>query len=119
MAYPARVTRALAHLASTDAPQSSHAPPLLRLLWRAGWSVPPPVLAGFWFNFLLMGGFFGVFWGIAMWVIQWRHGAPPGLMVAVSLATGAGFGLFMALYFRHVARKHRLPSWQSFDAQTP
>jgi hypothetical protein len=34
------------------------APPLYRLCWRLGILVPPPLLAGFWINFLFMGGFF-------------------------------------------------------------
>ena len=60
------LARVLEALKDVDVPPSSKAPLLQRLAWRMGILIPPPLLAGFWFNVLLLGVFFGVTWGIAM-----------------------------------------------------
>jgi len=102
----AAMRRQLAELGIAD---STAAPPLWKLLWRMGFAVPPPPFMGFGQITLLMGGFFGVFWGLLMWLITWsRQGVPTWIAVTASVLAGALFGVCMAIYFRRLARKHGL-----------
>ena len=88
---------------------STAAPPLWKLFWRMGWAVPPPPFMGFGQITLLMGGFFGVFWGLLMWLFLWsQQGMPVWIAVAAALLAGTAFGVCMAIYFRRIARKHGL-----------
>ena len=48
------------------------APPFFRLLWALGLDVPPPLFLGFLTLMLLMGTFFGIFWGAFMWLLLWH-----------------------------------------------
>jgi hypothetical protein len=91
------------------------APPLFRLMWLLGLEVPPPLFLGFFTLTLLTGGFFGVLWGVVMWLIQWQSGRIP-VEVAVLTAAGTGllFGLTMAAYLRWKARQLGLPSWEDY-----
>ncbi len=50
-------------------PAGERGPPIHRLLWSLGIALPPPVLAGFWHNFVLMGSWFGALWGAMMWLL--------------------------------------------------
>lgn len=113
--FDARLQQALALLDTKGLRKSTYAPPLFRLLWRLGVKVPPPHMAGFAFNSLVMGGFFGVFWGLAMWLLLWGHQGMPLVIVAVAaLLAGALFGLAMAWYLRYWARKRAIPRWRDF-----
>ncbi len=102
----AAMRRQLTELGIAD---STAAPPLWKLFWRMGWAVPPPPFMGFGQVTLLMGGFFGVFWGLLMWLFLWsQQGMPVWIAVATAVLAGAAFGVCMAIYFRRVARKHGL-----------
>lgn len=115
MTYAQQREAAQAQLAMLGIAPSVFAPPLWKLLWRLGIDVPPPLFMGFWRTVLAMGGFFGVFWGLLMWVLMWSwQGLPIWLVIAGAGAAGLLFGLCMALHYRHVARKHRLPPWDSY-----
>ena len=103
------------HMAVLGVSKSTAAPPAWRLLWRLGFEVPPPVFAPFAANALAMGAFFGLFWGVGMWAMLWaRQGMPLALMATSALAAGTLFGLVMAAYYRHLARKHGLPAWAEY-----
>lgn len=115
MDFNERLQRAFALLESKGIGKSTYSPPLFRLFWKLGIQVPPPHMAGFGFNTLLMGGFFGVFWGLCMWLLLWgRQGMPVVIAAAVALGTGLLFGLVMAWYMRYSARKRGIPSWHEF-----
>lgn len=115
-AFNARLQQALTLLDSKGLGKSTYAPPLFRLLWRLGMQVPPPHMATFAFNSLLMGGFFGVFWGAVMWLLLWgRQGMPLAVGAGVALLAGALFGLTMAWYLRHSAVRRAIPRWQDFN----
>lgn len=116
MHYPPKILLALEKLAASGLQQPSYAPPLYQALWRLGIGIPPPHFAGFLFNFALAGIFFGVGWGVLMAAFFWlRYGVPLLHVVPYALAAGAAFGAAMALYFRHGAKKHKLPSWSSLQ----
>lgn len=100
------------HLAELGIPDSTAAPPLWKLFWRMGFAVPPPPFMGTGRITLVMGGFFGVFWGLVMWLILWsRPGMTVWIATAAAAVAGALFGLGMAFYFRRLARKHVLAAW--------
>lgn len=96
--------------------RSNYESPLLRLMWRLGLNVPPPHFAPFWFNAITIGVFFGVAWGVLMWLMSW---SPQGLSWpgALIAAAGAGvlFGTAMAAYYAHGKRKYSLPPWHELQ----
>lgn len=119
MPYPQAVNQALEKLATTGIWRSNYAPPLYRLLWRAGLNVPPPHFAGFARNSLLNGVWFCLAWGALMWFGIWSsNGVPPVRALFSSLLAGTIFGLTMAFYYRHGARKYQLPQWADYQART-
>jgi hypothetical protein len=80
-----------------------------------GIKVPPPLFIPFVPAALGMGGFFGLFWGAAMWLFFWmRQGASAELVLGASLLAGVCFGLLMAAYLRAVASRHNLPAWSEY-----
>jgi hypothetical protein len=104
---------ALALLQSRGIRASEAASPLHRLLWACGIDVPPPHFCGFWFNASLMGCFFGLAWGITMWLLQWRHDPLPLFWaLAVIALLGITFGLAMAGIYRRDVLAGHIPSWQ-------
>ena len=112
-----KIARIQQRMAELGISPSNAVPPLWKLLWQSGVDIPPPLFMGFGSIALLMGGFFGVFWGLLMWVIMWsRQGMPTWLVLAAAAMAGVLFGLCMAAYFRHLARRHKLPSWAEFNA---
>ena len=61
MSFEHRKTRALELLSNTGMARSHYAPPLIRLLWKAGVQVPPPHFQSFLRTALGMGLWFGMF----------------------------------------------------------
>ena len=116
MEFSQRLQQSFALLESKGIGKSTYSPPLFRLLWKIGVQVPPPHMAGFGFNALVMGGFFGVLWGMLMWLLLWgRQGMQIWTAVATALMAGLLFGLMMACYLRWSAKKREIPSWQEFN----
>ena len=103
------------HLHALGVSAGTVAPPLWRLLWRMGVDVPPPLFLRFLPAAALLGGFFGLGWGLLMWPMYWaRHGLPLGAALAAMVFAGTSFGLLMAAYLRFMARRHRLPAWADY-----
>jgi hypothetical protein len=92
--------------------KSNYLPPAVRLLWRWGYQTPLPHFVPFGRLTVTYGLFFGVFWGVSMWLLtrfgEWS--ALPDLAIASCLA-GLFFGLGMACYYAYGRRKHNLPLW--------
>jgi hypothetical protein len=115
MTHHEKLQQMYRHMEILGVSKSTAAPPAWRLLWRLGIEVPPPLFMPFVPGALTMSAFFGLCWGLAMWGILWaRQGMPLGIMGVTALTAGLLFGFFMAAYFRHLARKHRLPSWAEY-----
>ena len=110
-----KVERLITELRRQGVSPYTVAPPLFRLLWALGLEVPPPFFLGFVTLTLLMGAFFGIFWGAFMWLLQWRawH-IPLELAIVASAGVGLLFGLSMAGYYRWKAARLRLPPWESY-----
>jgi membrane associated rhomboid family serine protease len=117
MDHQAKVAHLLEDFKRRGIQAYSTAPPLYRLLWRMGIEVPPPHFGSFGSITLIMGLYFGVFWGLAMWFLVWRgDDMPIAIAVTASVLAGLLFGAIMAVYFRWRARKLGLPSWKDYPA---
>lgn len=103
------------HMEAIGVPKGTAAPPLWRLLWRMGIELPPPLFNSFASNALILGAFFGVCWSLAMWIMVWaRQDVPFKVLALLVLLSGVGFGVFMAVYLRRLARRHRLTDWSAY-----
>jgi hypothetical protein len=92
------------------------APPLFRLLWKLGLEVPPPLFWSFAGAALVMGGFFGVVWGLMMWLMLWREQMMSPLAAGISSASaGVFFGVVMAAYYSYKRRQLGLPAWKDYS----
>ena len=115
--YPADVRHALQAMADANVPASMRAPPMHRLLWRLGLRVPPPLLASFGANALLMGGLFGLLWSVLwqalMWLLFELGPFPLGITVGSAVMAGLLFGVMMALLMRYQRRRYSLPAWKT------
>ncbi|MFA9274463.1 MAG: DUF6404 family protein [Candidatus Aquirickettsiella gammari] len=115
MTHSEKLKKMREHLATLGISPSTSAPPVWKILWRLGLEVPPPLFMGFWPTALFMGSYFGVFWGLFMWLFNWsRQGKPLLFILGGAISAGVLFGLCMAAYLRHLARKHNLPSWAAY-----
>jgi Family of unknown function (DUF6404) len=87
-------------------------PPLFRLMWSLGVNMRPPLNQSFLVNTLFNGFFFGTFWGLLMWFIQWRkwHLSVISAIIYSSLA-GVFFGAVIALYYLWKRRRVKVPTW--------
>jgi len=105
------------HMAAAGVSKFAALPPLWRIIWRLGIKIPPPVFLGFLPNALIFGGFFGLFFGLGMWLLNSLGVSDNPVVSAPSLAVIAGvpFGLAMAFEQRSLARKHNLGSWAAFS----
>jgi hypothetical protein len=106
------------HMAAQGVGESTAFPPGWRLLWSVGLQVPPPLFLSFFPLATVTGGIFGPVFGFTVWLLQNRGARemPVEHGLSVALVAGVGFGLAMAAYYRHMARKHRLGSWAAFPA---
>jgi hypothetical protein len=76
-AHRQKVERLVADLRQRGVSPYTVAPPLFRLAWALGLAVPPPLFLGFGPLALLMGGFFGAFWGGSCGSSSGRRGTCP------------------------------------------
>lgn len=119
MSFELKRSQALDALCKTGIWRSNYEPPIIRLLWRLGFKVPPPHFAPFLAVVLFMGIFFGVCWGGVMWFALWSHsGISVMLAVKSSGFAGLAFGILMALYYAYGRVKYKLPSWSSLGAES-
>lgn len=108
--YQQRMQALTDELHAQGVPKSTSAPPAYRLAWRMGLRVRPPLYQSFASLAIGMGLWFGVLWGLVMWLLFWRRDALSiTTAFGASLAAGVLFGLMMAAYYRRKARGLRLP----------
>ena len=109
---------ALAMMASKGMWRSNYAPPMMRLIWKLGISMPPPPFAPFWQNTLLFGGYFTLAWGVLMWLMSWRDsGYSLTFAVINALCAGMLFGVLMAAFHYWRRRANHLPDWESLSGK--
>ena len=116
MSYPPKINAALALLAGTGMWRHSYAPPLHRVLWRAGIPVPPPHLASVTLNTVFFATRFGLVCSIVIGILNWFGQDMSGhATVGMIIFFSALYGVCIALCYRQVARKYSLPRWSSFN----
>ena len=119
--FLARRDIALRLMSAKGLRHTSYAPMSHRFLWYCSVPIRPPHFASVLGNFLLMGGWFGVFfwgWGTFMCMLIWgRRDVPASMLILLSVSAGVLFGAAMAGYFAYSARKHQLPSWSKLQAE--
>ena len=105
------------HMAAEGVGEATAFPPLWHALWSLGARVPPPPFLGFASLTLMTGGLFGPLFGLGAWWLGNRglREMPASEALWIALIGGAAFGLVLAAYYRHMARKHRLGSWAAFS----
>ncbi|MDC7806798.1 DUF6404 family protein [Luteimonas sp BLCC-B24] len=114
-AFQARLDAALALMAKRGIRPMQAQPPVVRLLWRAGLQLPPPLMASFSTNLLTMGALFMLLWAPLTWgTVRWM-GMPD---LALAIATGAPcagllYGVAMAALLQRMRRRHSLPEWRA------
>jgi len=106
------------HMAAAGVSRFAALPPLWRLFWRLGIKIPPPVFLGFATNALIFGGYFGLSFGLTMWLL---HGlgvldSPVFSTPWIASIVGVPFGLAMASEQRTLANKFQLGAWAEFPA---
>jgi hypothetical protein len=115
MTHREKVDRLIVEMQSKGVNPYTAAPPVFRLLWSMGIEVPPPHFLSFMTITLVMGTFFGVFWGGLMWLLLWRNSEAPGIFnVTVPALAGLFFGLAMAWLLRRKAARLQLPAWKDY-----
>jgi len=108
---------ALKLLAATGLNRLNYEPPLVRLLWRMGFDVPPPHFASFFYGAVVSGAAFAVLWGLLMWFMTWRsQGVSIPWGIGMATFTGLLFGIAMAGYYSIGRRKYNLPDWNSIPS---
>lgn len=116
MNHTEKVAAMLEHLAPQGLSPYTLAPPAWRLLWAMGLKVPPPLFLGFAPMALGTGLVFAVGWGLLMSLLGWwPAGVSPLGALAAALGAGVLFGLALAAYYRHQARKLALPAWPDYQ----
>jgi len=115
MNHQEKIALAQEELAARGVGKMTVAPPLFLLAWKLGVAIPPPHFLGFGPLAFLMGGSFGVLWGVIMWLFVWSHqGMPVVGAGSAALAAGVLFGVALASYYRWNARRLSLPSWRDY-----
>lgn len=113
MSFEEKYQRAIKELESTKILQWNYNPPLIKLLHQLGAKVPPPHYNSFFGNTVLMGGFFGITWGLVMYLLVWtKQQMPVHSAILLALGTGLFFGVTMAAYFKFSATKNKLTQWR-------
>ncbi|MGM0905252.1 MAG: DUF6404 family protein [Pseudomonadota bacterium] len=90
MCFKEKKQAALSELKSSKIWQSNYQPPFLLFMWWLGKETKPPHYSSFINNALSLGSFFGLFWGVIMWLFVWNSTRLPVLeAMAASLLAGA------------------------------
>lgn len=114
MTFEEKVQAHIAHARAHHIAKGTAAPLLWRMFWKLGWQLPPPLFLGFATLVLIYGSFFGTFWGLTMYLLDW-HARGISVPMALGLAALAGllFGSLLAAVLRRTARRLALPAWDS------
>ncbi|PHM67734.1 hypothetical protein Xsto_00023 [Xenorhabdus stockiae] len=116
MTFEQRKERAITIMENKKMWSSNYAPPLLRILWRMGFKIPPLPFASFWQTAIPLGIWFGPTWGLLMWFFAWQNeGMQPVIAIISSAFAGIIFGVSMAAYHRWRKKVNNLPDWDSLE----
>lgn len=116
-----RLVRAMEYMNAVKISDYGKMPLIHRFAWKVGMRVPPPMLASFLFNVVFLGTVFAVLFSICMIflfvVVYGKSSLSVVLMLlGASASSGLFFGMGMALYFRSLAVRYKIPKWESLTA---
>ena len=116
MTRPQKLERYKQHMKARGVSGSTAFPPAWRLLWRLGLELAPPPFLSFASLALFTGVPFGLLFALGVWLLEsiGLRDMSVGEPLWAALITGPLFGLFMAAYYRRLARKHSLGPWVEF-----
>jgi hypothetical protein len=117
MTRPAVIEHAIAFLHSKGIQlhRRDEAPWPHRMAWNAGMTLAPPAYATWSANLVILGGAFGLSWGVIVCAAMWlMDGALPPRVLVVVAATAISMGLVRAWQFHRLQRRIGLPTWEAF-----
>lgn len=110
--YQRRYEAALAQMKHVNIPVPSMMRLQQKISRRLGFQLLPPLYETFGMNALRFGTGFGVAWGLWMHFLTWGPNNRPILLeLGASVLAGSLFGLSMASWCRHTARRKGLSRW--------
>lgn len=113
MSFQDKLKAAQKELNETKIWKSNHNPPIAILLRKFGFNIRPFHHCSFISNFINASLWFGCVWGLTMWFSTWQSsGMSVAVALIISFSAGLLFGLFMATYYKHSAKKNNLSDWQ-------
>ena len=96
----------------------NYVPMGLRLLWRIGIDVPPPIFLSYWANVLLGGSIPALIYTIMIGLVPWLYRERSLVEFAVGIAVfWLIVGLVRAFTWARLRRKHNLPLWRQIRVQ--
>jgi uncharacterized membrane protein len=113
MTFEEKYGRAIQELEAAKIWKSNYNPPLMRLFHKLGLKVRLPHYNSFLSNLVIMGTFFGFFFGLLMYFDTWRTQEIPVGRITIAIAiAGICFGVSMAVYYKYSAYRNKLTSWE-------
>jgi hypothetical protein len=83
---------------------------------KLGFKVPFPHYNSFLSNAVILGSFFGIFWGLFMYLSVWKaQNISPTAIILTILFAGSFFGLAMASYYKYGFKKYKLTPWNEIN----
>jgi cyanate permease len=112
MSFSVKLNAAQKELGESKIWKANSNPPFFVFLRILGINIRPMHYNTFVVNFLLMALMFGGIWGSTMWFTTWESkNMPIAIALITSLLAGLLFGLSMAFYYKHSAKKNNLSNW--------
>lgn len=112
MSFQDKLKAAQQELNETKIWKSNHNSPISVLLRKLGFNIRPFHYCSFISNFINASLWFSGVWGLIMWLSTWQsNGMSVQAALVTSLSAGLVFGLFMAIYYKHSAKKNNLSDW--------
>lgn len=115
MTHDEKVAHFIADMKARGLDEKKVVPPIMKLLWKRGWTVRPPMFAKFVPLMLILGGFFALLWGAFMWFLIWGpEGKPIAPIIGAVVSAGLMFGATVAWLIQRPAKKMGLPAWEDY-----
>ncbi|MES2825620.1 MAG: DUF6404 family protein [Pseudomonadota bacterium] len=112
MTFEEKCSFAIKELENAKIRKSNYNPPFLKLIHKLGFNVPFPHYNSFANNALGSGVFFGLSWGLFMYIFVWSaQNMPVPAIVLATVGAGAFFGITMASYYKYGFKKYKLTPW--------
>jgi len=116
MGFKERYEFAVRELEAEKIGKRIYCPPVFRLFYQMGFSVPPPHYNAFIKNALLMAGPSSLAFWLFMFFIIWRNPDKTlSEIILIGFSIAILFGILMASHYKSDAKKHKLTPWDEID----